>query len=495
MRRLAVGLAAVWLGGCVAPVDDGCPELRTLWDGECCAPWAVADLDTCIVSTFDTPTADASIGPPGARDPEVVLDDQSQAVVAWVDADEAATTIRVAMEDGDRDAVVLDPGQALTGDGSGPSLAADDTGRVLLSWRQHEGDTGRVVWAERQPGIDWTLPSETGEGTAPLSAPPNAYEPRSVYGDDGETLIVFNQWTGEHFGVAVARRAPEDREGPLTAQTSASDVLSPAVHFSNAPALAVARNGDAIVAWYQAPEADLMTFVSERFGPEGSWSRPAADAFISAPGAPVDSHSEANPAPAIHDRGDAVVAWTQENDAGQSVVYLAERDGWGRWTHPADLGDSFSTPRGVARCVQTAFGGDGSLYVVWFEESPDQRFTVWAAHRAPDGTWIDAGRDALPLGSEGTDAVHPVVAVGDEGQALVAFAERSGDRWDVVVRRRNPGTSAWLNPEVLSAELAGDASEPAIARRGDTFVVAWVHGSALDGRIHLAHLTPTAPPE
>ena len=47
--------------------------------------------------------------------------------------------------------------------------------------------------------------------------------------------------------------------------------------------------------------------------------------------------------------------------------------------------------------------------------------------------------------------------------------------------------------EIVSAELPGDASEPAVAWRDDTFVVAWVHGDPLDGRIHLAHLTPTAP--
>lgn len=492
MKRAALVIAALALPGCVVASADGCPEIRTLWDGECCAPWAVADLDTCIVSSFDVVTADAAIGPAGARDPEVVLDRDARAVVAWVDADETTTAIRIAMEDEDRDTIVLDPAQALAGAGNGPSLAADDSGRVLLSWRQHEGEIGRVVWAERQSGIDWTFP--TGDGAAVLSVPPNAYEPRSVYGDDGETLVVFNQWTGDNYGVAVARREPEDETGPLVAAASAEDVLSPAVLFSNSPAPAIASNGDGIITWYQSPGGDLMVYVSERFGTDGEWSRPTATEFISAEGAPVDSHSEANPAPAIHDRGDAVVAWTQENGGGHSVVYLAERDGWGRWTNPTDLADSFSVPRGAARCVQTAFGGDGSLYVVWFEESPDQRLSVWAAHRAPDGTWIEDGRDALPLAAEGSDAVHPVVAVGAEGQAMVAFAQRTGDRWDLVVRRRNPGTAAWLDAEVLSAELPGDASEPAVAWREDTFVVAWVHGEPLDGRIHLAHLTPTAPP-
>ena len=485
---------AVLLPGCYA-ADDGCPEIRTLWDGQCCAPWAVADLDVCIVSEFATPAADASIGPPGARDPEVVLDSGERAVVAWVDSGEATTSIRVAMEDDDGDVLVLDPGQALTGNGSGPSLAADARGRVLLSWRQHEGDAGRVVWAQRESAVRWAFPAgEGGEGTQPLSFEPNAYEPRSVYGEDGETLVVFNQWTGDHFGVAVARRDPEDESGPLHGPKSATDVLSPAVLFSNAPMPAVARNGDGIIAWYQSPDADLMTFVSERFRSDGAWSRPTAADFISAPGAPVDSHAEANPAPAIHDRGDAVVAWTQENGAGHSVVFLAQRDGWGRWTNPADLADSFSQPRGAARCVQTTFGRDGSLYVVWFEESPDQHFSVWAAHRAPDGTWVENGHDAVSLGTEGADAIHPVVAVGEEGQALVAFVERTGDRWDLVVRRRNPGGAAWLSAEVLSADLPGDASEPAVAWRNDTFVVAWVHGEPLDGRIQLARVTPTPPP-
>lgn len=485
-------LATLALAGCGQAEASTCPEVRTLYDGQCCAAWSVADLDVCVVSTWDTPAREEAIEfSVGARDPEIALDDDSRVVVTWVQPQDAGTRVLIAEQTDDETFVVRSPGEALPGNGSSPSLTTDATGRALLAWRQHEGDAGTVHYTERNADGNWDTNPEPAD--VPLSFPPNAYEPRVAYGDDGETLIVYNQWTGTNFGVAIASRAAGD-DGPIKGPGSGQDVVSPPVLFSNAPIPAVASNGDAIITWYQSPDTDLMTFVSERFGVDGEFSTPAADAFISAPGGAVDSHAEANPSPAIHDRGSAVVAWTQDNAQGHSPVYLASRDGWGEWTTPAGLDDSFSVPNGAARCVQTAFGGDGSLLVTWFEEDPSQRFSVHAAYRAPDGEWIDGPREAVQLSADGADGIHPAVAVGDEGQALVAFAERSGDRWDLVVRRRNPGGSAWIAPEVLSADLAGDASEPTVAYNGNAFVVAWVHGPPLEGQLHVARVEPLPVP-
>ncbi len=488
MKRVAV--VATLATGCVAASDDVCPESRVLFSGECCAPWAVADLDVCLVSEWSQPTPADAIGPGGARDPEAVVGADGRTVLTWTEADETTTAVAFAEQDADGAFAVQYPGVGLSGSGSLPSLAADTRGRALLSWRQQLGEDSSVHYVERDTDGSWSL-----QAPPQLSYGPIAYEPRSVYADDGETMVVYNQWTGEHFGVAVARRGGDQLTGPLFRPASGSDVLSPAVLFSNGPIPAVASNGDAIITWYQAPDADLMVFVSERSGADGEFSRPEADAFISAPGAPVDSHGESNPAPAIDDRGAAAVAWTQENGAGHMPVYLATRDGWGRWTTPAGLDDTFSVPAGAARCTQTVFGGEGSLYITWYEEGPDMQLRVFAAHRAPDESWVEHGRDAVQLSAEGANGINPALAVGDEGQALIAYVESDGTRSDLMVRRRNPGRAQWLPAEVLSADLVGDASEPAVAWRDGVFVVAWVHGELLDGQLYVARVTQDAPEE
>ncbi|MEM6995987.1 MAG: hypothetical protein AAF721_36100 [Myxococcota bacterium] len=480
-------LATLALAGCVGPSEASCPAARVLFNGECCAPWAVADLDVCLVTAWDTPAADAGIGAGGARDPEVAVDALGRVVVAWTEVSESTTTVTLAEQDADGTFEFLTPAQELPGNSNSPSLTTDARGRVLLSWRQQLGEGGSVHYAERDLAGAWHLPPDTLQ----LSYGTTAYEPRSVYAEDGEALVVFNQWTGANFGVAVARRGKERLEGAL-APPDAHSILSPPVLFANAPVPAVASNGDAIITWYQSPGQSLMTFVSERFGADGAFSRPAADDFISVDGAPVDSHPESNPAPAIHDRGSAVVAWTQENGAGHTPVFLASRTGHGEWTLPESLDDSFSTPGGAARCAQSVFGGDGSLYVAWYEEDPAGALRVFAAHRAPDGTWVDAGREPTQLSTEGADGIHPAVAVGPEGQALIAYAERVADTWQLVVRRRNPGRAVWLAPEVLSGALTGDASEPTVAWRNGLFVVAWVHGDIDNRRIHFARVLPGA---
>lgn len=490
--RNAAGLSRVMLAtagisaatGCGPVTDSACPQARTLFNGECCVPWSVAQLDRCVLSTWDTPDQGNAIGPAGASDPEVAVDNEGRVVLTWTEAREASATIAIADEQADGTFAVHYPAQALSGLGEAPSLAADATGRALVSWRQQVDGTGAVYYAQRATDGEWEQPP----GTQPLSHAPTAYEPRSIYAPSGETMVVYNQWTGENFGVAVASRDAKDRDGPLTAPAPSAGVLSPPVLFSNAPVPAIASNGDAIITWYQAPDNDLMTFVSERFGSDGAFSRPAADAFISPQGAPVANHGESNPAPAIHDRGSAVVAWTQENAQGHTPVFLATRDGWGRWTNPAGLDDAFSVPAGTARCVQTTFGGDGSLYVTWFEENLDAGLRVYASYRAPDGAWVEHGKDAVQLSTEGHDGIHPAVAVGPAGQALIAYAERDGvaGRWSLVVRRRNPGRAVWLPPEILSDNLTDEASEPTVAWRDGVFVVAWVQGPLLGGSLYFA---------
>src|SRR4051812_38671537 len=99
-----------------------------------------------------------------------------------------------------------------------------------------------------------------------------------------------------------------------------------------------------------------MVYASERATADGEFSRPGKDDFLSAAGAPVDSHPVANPRPALSESGEAAVVWTQEDGKGNTPVFLATRSNQGVWTRPIGLDDSFSPAVGTARCAQLAFG-------------------------------------------------------------------------------------------------------------------------------------------
>jgi hypothetical protein len=311
-----------------------------------------------------------------------------------------------------------------------------------------------------------------------------------MFAPSGETLVIWNQWTGSGYGVAVARRPRTMLEGPLTRPAGATDVLSPPVNFSNAPQPAVGTNGDAIVTWYQSPNpapgdaTELVVFVSERTGEDGQFSRPTRNAFISAPGAPVDSHPIRNPLGTVAERGEVFIAWTQDNGKGQTPVFVARRSGRGVWTVPEGLDDAFCVAQGRALSAQPAFGKDGELFVVWYQDRGDG-FAVYGAHRKGDGEWDVPGDDPVLLSSPGAEAVDPRLTTGPDGQAGVIWQERLGERWRVVTRRRNPFAEQWSAPTVLSTEDA-DATAPTLAI-GPTgmAIAAWLEGPPLEGRVRV----------
>lgn len=456
----------------------GCGETVSLDDGECPA-WTRLRGDRCVLRSWILPGPDDALGQPGARDVQVALGPRGDALVAW---SWTATT-------GEGPVVLAEPagdGWALTeasaGEGSGlePAVAVSPQGHALLAWKQQRTDSAIHV-ATREPEGHWQWPA------APISWSDTAYEPRVAFAPDGEALVLWNQWTGAHFGVAVATRPAKRPQDPFVAPAGPSALLSPMVNYANAPQLAIGDDGEALVTWYQAPVDDLMVYVSERRDPSSAFGRPPADGFVSPTGGPVDSHAQANPWPALHASGAAAVVWTQARGEGDLPVYLAMRDPDGTWHRPASLDDPLSHPGAWARCPQAAFAPDGTLVVTWFETRGDATAVLaWRGHARDDTT------PPQVLSTPGRDAVQPALVVAPDGGALVAFAEGEGQRgtWQIVVRRHQPHTDAWLPAEPLSDPFTGLAPTPALALApyDGRVLAAWAQGGVLDGRVRVATL-------
>jgi hypothetical protein len=467
IARTAACLLALATGGC---------EAVSLDDAECPA-WTRLAGDRCVLRAWILPTPHDALGEPGARDVQVALGSGGDALVAW---SWTAST-------GEGPVVLAEPvgeGWSLTetqaGEGSGlePAVAVSPEGRALLAWKQQRTH-GAIHVATRDPDGTWQ------QSPASLSWSETAYEPRVAFAPDGEAFVLWNQWTGAHFGVAMAVRPADRPEDPFMAPAGAEELLSPPINYANAPRLALGERGDALVAWYQAPEDDLMVYVSERRGPGGAFTRPDAQGFVSPTGGPVDSHAQQNPWPALHPSGAAAVAWTQQRAEGDLPVYLATRDPDGTWHRPASLDDPLSHPGAYARCPQLAFAPDGTLVITWFEtRGDDTAVLTWAGRTRDDPTPL------LRLSTPGRDAVQPTLAIGPDSGAIVAWAEGEGDTWQVVARRHQPDTHAWLPAEPLSDPFVGLAPAPqlALAPDGGRVLAAWAQGGVLDGRVLVAVL-------
>ena len=450
-----------------AGLEPGCPDARLRPDGACCPAWASWEEDRCTRRPWDTSRDPQSSV--GAGTPRIAVDDGSRAIVAWSTAD---GRVQIGEETSLGALSTFTPSDGLPGTGLQADVAADAVGRAMVAFRQQEGDVGRIYVAQRGAEGGWNLPV----AGAVWSAEGNAYEPRVAFGPDDESVVLWNQWTGANFQVAVSRT----RLG----RTDPVAIVSEPVNFSNAPRIALSRSGDGLIAWYQAREGELSIYVSERFGLDGAWSVPGADDRLSSPGTEVTSHPISNPIPVVNDRGLAAVAWTQSTLAGGNGVYVATRDGFGEWTRPADLADTIGDPVAVARCVQPALSNVGRLHLVWHEESEPAVVRAWSAT-------LDAGRETWPQPEALSDldhpAVDPAIAIGAYGEVVVVYRELVGEAWRVVARQRQPDADAWLSPIVLSDPTEGSAGTPAVAMGADARVVAaWPQGELGEQRIHLA---------
>lgn len=439
----------------------------------------IAGETGCVPRAWTAPAQGSGSGEGDVRSLNVAVDGLGVPVASWVEATDSTGRVVIAEAQGSS-LEVRSPTGGLAGVSVQSDVAAGADGAAMVVWKQqYPGDEARVFVSEREPDGTWADPATDADSFSRL---PTAYEPRARFFPYGERLVVWNQWMSTGYGVAVATRPPgEDWHLPV----DADDVLSRHYLYSNAPQPAVNARGDAVISWYQSDGAALLAWESERFGPDGAFSRPGPTDYLSVRDAPIDSHPIANPKPALSEAGDAAVVWTQENGKGSTLVYMASRTPEGAWTKPASLDDALSPRLGYARCAQVAFAPTGDLFVVWYQDIGNGN-RVYAAHRGPDGQWVEPGREPTLLSTEGVDAIYPALAIGAHGAVLATWSEKQGDRWVIAARRRGPDGSGWGPVEVLSGAEAGDATQPAAAIGGEeeVAIVGWTQA---DGSVERAY--------
>jgi hypothetical protein len=449
-----------------------CPDARQLDAATCCPAWTAVDDDRCLLRPWQSRPAPSS--DPGATDPRVAVDADGRAVVTWASA--LGGPVWIGDESSVGELLAHRPGAALGGEGLAPTVATDAHGRAMVAWQQRNDDVGAIFVASRRRGGGWQDP---GPGQH-LSTERTAHAPRVTFGPHDETLVVYGQWTGEVFAVALDRTA--------LGETAPTTSLSSPPGDANAPVVAVAEGGDAVVTWSQAVDGVLRVHIADRRGLHGAWSAPGTVEPLSATADPVPSHVDANPWPAIDAAGRAAIVWTQHGSDGGDV-YVATRDGFGTWARPdAALDD----PGRTAACARPALSVDGTLHVVWYEtatESAPARVMLW---RGPLGS-PDAisSTSPEPLSSPDTDAIDPSIALGAEGEAVVVYRVRHDGRWQVAARRRQPDNPVWLPETRLSDPAHGEVGVPALALgpNGRTVAV-WAAGEPGARVVRMAWIDP-----
>ncbi|MEW6273036.1 MAG: sialidase family protein [Thermodesulfobacteriota bacterium] len=173
-----------------------------------------------------------------------------------------------------------------------------------------------------------------------------------------------------------------------------------------------------------------------------------------------------------------LIAWhARRNVAGQKYVLVRRSEDFGKTWAPIQalnsVTQSFLPSVGVAR--------DGNVVVAFSDERNVQRDIF--ANRSLDAgkTWLPDGRRVDRLARADSDA--PVVAVGDDGWAYVAWEERpprgapAGTRAHIAVAASQDKGQTWGEPSRV--DPAGQPVSPiwpALVESGGRLVAAWTGG-------------------
>jgi mRNA-degrading endonuclease HigB of HigAB toxin-antitoxin module len=295
-----------------------------------------------------------------------------------------------------------------------PQVAMDDNGNALIVWEQFNGSNYQVFKSEYRDG-EWTHPADLDDHISPDGQ--DAEEPHAAMDNNGNALIVWMQ----HNGTRQQIYKSEYRDGEWTHPTDLFNSISPDAGSANSPQVAMDDNGNALIVWPQSDGSNYQVFKSEYR--DGAWIHPATlSGYINPNGEDVY-----DPQVAMDNSGNAVIVWQQSDGSTQQIYKSEYRDG--AWTHPEDLDDNISQNGQDAEEPQVAMDGSGNAVIVW-EQSDGINWQIFKSEYR-DGVWTHPEDLDDHISQNGQDAYPSQVAMDDSGNAVIVWNQPDGINWQI----------------------------------------------------------------
>ncbi|HEX7292102.1 MAG TPA: PKD domain-containing protein [Conexibacter sp.] len=396
-------------------------------------------------------------GTEGVQDVSVAMNGGGDAVVVWGERNGEVhyTSVHASIRS---DGVFGSPAELSPPEADGleprPQVVLDRAGSALALWERFPST---IMLARRAAGAGWGA-SAILDGPDPDVSNSGAWNPRVAVAPAGNALIA---WTTSGGG-SLVRAADVSVAGVFGPRTT----ISQPDDSDDAPRVAFGPSGEALLAWNDTAAGYVATVAlrvpGEAFSAEERLSDP------STPGGGAR--------PAIDAAGDAIVAWTADVGSDQVVQAAIHPAGENWWSDPIPL----SEPAPHVGPPEIASAGDGTTTVVWSQSVDGIRSTIQGATRPHGGAF---GRP-IDLSALSQGPTSPQIAGGADGTTIVTWSHADGHAWTVQASTRSPG-GAFGNPVDLSVP-ASDQQSPYVAV-GDTgdALVAW---HRWDGRRSLAEV-------
>jgi len=325
------------------------------------------------------------------------------------------------------------PTQTLSPTGSLPSapvVAAGPVDDAAVAWGDSAGPENTIGVAVKVPG------QAAFDAPLRVSEPGIDYlDPQVGLGENGELTLLWvaRTKTGETEWTVMTSTRP--RNGQFSQPVPISE---PTPYGIEAPRLAVAANGAAVVTWqHSIPGAADEIYATVR---------DAGDTFGQARSISTPGQEAASPAVDISETGSATVAWKVSFNGQNPLIRAASTDRSGDFAAPVDVARTDPLPGPPSLAV----GPDGSATVVWASETPDSPpSSVWAA----TGSAGSAFSTPVKLSPSGEYATGPSVSTGSDGTTTAVWAQ---SEVGVAASTRDPGGDFKPVTELPGGKFAGD---------------------------------------
>ncbi|HPB30974.1 MAG TPA: hypothetical protein PLB62_05925 [Candidatus Sumerlaeota bacterium] len=310
---------------------------------------------------------------------------------------------------------------------------------------------------------EWRHPAESSDHISPEGT--NAWDPRIAMDNEGNAILVWKQMDGSiHEQIFKS----EYRDGVWTHPVGLSDNISPDGHDANNPYVAMDNNGNAIIVWQQhdgTVPAKYQIFKSEYRG--GAWTHPVGLSDNISP----DGQSAQNPKVAMDDNGNAIIVWN-EYDGSRQQIFKSEYRG-GVWTHPTGLLDNISPDGSAAEFPHVAMDNNGNAIIVWHQSDGSKNQIFMSEYRK--GTWTYPGSIMDNISPDGQNALGAQAAMDNNGNALIVWSQADGSTVQIFMSEYRDGV--WTHPKVPSHNISPDgqsAGAPRVAMDDNgNAIIAW----------------------
>ncbi len=244
-----------------------------------------------------------------AYEPQVAMDNNGNAIIAWYQSDGVHNQI---FKSEYRGGVWTHPGglsDNISPDAQhayAPQVAMDNNGNAMIAWHQYDGARNQIFKSEYRAGV-WTHPGGLSDNISPDGQ--DALFPQVAMDSIGNAILVWQQSDGSQNQIFKS----EYRGGVWTHPSGLSDNISPDGQHAGIPQVAMDNNGNAVIAWQQSDGSQTQIFKSEYRG--GVWAHPGGLSDNISP----DGQNAVEPQVTMDNNGNAIIVWNQFDGTSQQL--------------------------------------------------------------------------------------------------------------------------------------------------------------------------------